>query len=245
MARDPVCGMEVNESKGLKISREGETYYFCSEHCLKKFAEQNKIQEEEIAACSVHPGTKWYRNKTVISASVLLLLCLLSYTMPILEPFRKSLFMYLNKIWWAILLGLILGGVIDYTIPREYVSHILAKPRKRTILYSIILGFFMSACSHGILALSIELHKKGASNPAVIAFLLASPWANFPVTVMLIGFFGLGAIYIIVCAISIAIITNSNREVKSIAEVSKIAGELKKVAKKIPGNSYVFDKRTN
>ncbi len=65
----------------------------------------------------------------------------------------------------------------------------------------------MSACSHGILALSIELHKKGASNPAVVAFLLASPWANLTITIMLIGFFGLKALFIIISAILIAIIT--------------------------------------
>ncbi len=104
-------------------------------------------------------------------------------------------------------MGLIFGGMIEYYVPREYISHILAKPRKRTIFYSVILGFFMSACSHGILALSIELHKKGASNPAVVAFLLASPWANLTLTIMLIGFFGLKAFYIIILAIVIAIIT--------------------------------------
>jgi uncharacterized membrane protein YraQ (UPF0718 family) len=115
--------------------------------------------------------------------------------------------MYLQRIWWAILAGLMLGGVIDRFIPREYISRILAGSRKRTIFYSVILGFFMSACSHGILALSIQLHKKGASNPAVVAFLLASPWANLPLTVMLIAFFGLKALYIVFAAIIIAIIT--------------------------------------
>jgi len=115
--------------------------------------------------------------------------------------------MYLGRIWWAVLLGLLLGGVINHFIPREYISHILASPKKRTIFYSVIVGFFMSACSHGILALSIQLHKKGASNPAVVAFLLASPWANFPLTIMLIAFFGLKALYIIFCAIFIAITT--------------------------------------
>ncbi len=150
---------------------------------------------------------KWYKNKTIITASILVLFCLLSYIAPILEPFRKSLLMYFRRIWWAILLGLALGGVIDRFIPREYISHFLAKPRKRTIFYSVILGFFMSACSHGILALSIELHKKGASNPAVVAFLLASPWANLPLTIMLIGFFGAKALYIIFCALLIAVIT--------------------------------------
>lgn len=127
--------------------------------------------------------------------------------MPLLVPFRQSLWLYLKTIWWAVGLGLFLGGVIDHFIPQEYISHTLSKPQKRTIFYSVILGFFMSACSHGILALSIQLHKKGASNPAVVSFLLASPWANLPLTIMLIAFFGLKAFYIIFSAIIIAILT--------------------------------------
>lgn len=206
MAKDPVCGMDVDESTGLKIVTGKETYYFCSGHCLKKFATQKKISDREIAACLARP-VKWYKNKIAMVGGILVFLCALSYFLPVLGPFRESLLMYLKKVWWAVLAGLFLGGVIDRFIPREYISHILAARRKRTILYSVILGFFMSACSHGILALSIELHKKGASNPAVIAFLLASPWANLPLTIMLIAFFGLKALYIIISAIVIAVIT--------------------------------------
>ena len=150
---------------------------------------------------------KWYKNKIFIASSILTCLVFLSYFFPLLKPFRESLVMYFQRIWWAILIGLVFGGIIDHFIPREYISHVLSQPRKRTIFYSVVLGFFMSACSHGILALSIQLHKKGASNPAVIAFLLASPWANLPLTVMLIAFFGIKALYIIVCAIIIAIVT--------------------------------------
>jgi uncharacterized membrane protein YraQ (UPF0718 family) len=176
-------------------------------------------------------GIKWYKNKTVIVASVLIFLFFLSYIVPILEPFGKSLLMYINRIWWAILLGLFFGGIIDHSIPREYISHILAGSEKKTIFYSVILGFFMSACSHGILALSIELHKKGASNPAVIAFLLASPWANFPLTVLLIGFFGLKALYIIVCALVVAVITGfiyQFLESRHLIESNKYVKELEK-----------------
>ncbi len=46
-------------------------------------------------------------------------------------------------------------------------------------------------------------------------------------------------------SISIAIVTNENRTIDSIAEVSTIATELKKLAKKKTGNTYVFDKRNN
>lgn len=40
MAKDPVCGMEVDETKA-QATREyqGKTYYFCSEACKKAFSQ--------------------------------------------------------------------------------------------------------------------------------------------------------------------------------------------------------------
>ncbi|HAZ10533.1 MAG: hypothetical protein A2047_02545 [Omnitrophica bacterium GWA2_41_15] len=182
------------------------------------------------STCCEGNKKKWFKNKTLLAALVLALVCVLSYIFPILKPFKESLLMYLRKIWWAVLLGFILGGVIDHFVPREYISHILARPNKRTILYSSLLGFLMSACSHGILALSIELHKKGASNPAVVAFLLASPWTNLPITIMLIAFFGLAkALYIILSALFIAIVTGLIYQVlesKGIIETNKNTAKL-------------------
>jgi len=123
------------------------------------------------------------------------------------EPLKLSLLMYIRLIALAILLGLILGGIIDWLIPAEYVSKILAQRKKRTIIYSVVTGFFMSACSHGILALAIQLYKKGASPPAVVAFLLASPWANIPLTIVMFGFFGWRAFIYVLSAIVIALIS--------------------------------------
>jgi uncharacterized membrane protein YraQ (UPF0718 family) len=157
--------------------------------------------------CAHAPARPFYRKKTFITAAAVSLPVFLSYFIPLLEPFRTVLFGYVRTIWWAILLGLLIGGAVDHYVPREYISHILARKKKRTIFYAVFLGFLTSACSHGIIALSMELHKKGASNPAVVAFLLASPWANLTLTVMLIGFFGLKALYIIFSAIFIALVT--------------------------------------
>lgn len=138
------------------------------------------------------------------------LLFILIFALSFLPYFTKlnsAMIDYMQLVWWAILLGLILGGIIDYFIPEEFIFKYLGKKRKITIFTAAILGFLMSACSHGILAISMQLYKKGASIPAVITFLLASPWANLPITILLFSFFGWKAIFFIGGAILIAIIT--------------------------------------
>ena len=37
MAIDPICGMTVDESKGISAERDGQKYYFCSQGCRKNF----------------------------------------------------------------------------------------------------------------------------------------------------------------------------------------------------------------
>lgn len=37
MAKDPICGMEVDESKALKLQKDSKTYFFCSKSCHDEF----------------------------------------------------------------------------------------------------------------------------------------------------------------------------------------------------------------
>ena len=37
MAKDPICGMTVDESSPLHAERDGQTFYFCSDHCRQAF----------------------------------------------------------------------------------------------------------------------------------------------------------------------------------------------------------------
>ena len=52
MAKDPVCGMQVDEKTAAgKSEYKGQTYYFCSPGCKKSFDKEpekyvNKIQEK-------------------------------------------------------------------------------------------------------------------------------------------------------------------------------------------------------
>ena len=106
------------------------------------------------------PEIKWYKRPLNITLIVTALILALSLYLPILEPFRLAFFEFWGIIWWAVILGLLIGGIIEVFIPREYISKYLAKSEKKTILFATLLGFVMSACSHGILAISMELYKK-------------------------------------------------------------------------------------
>ena len=35
--KDPICGMNVDKATALHTERDGTTFYFCSDHCQKKF----------------------------------------------------------------------------------------------------------------------------------------------------------------------------------------------------------------
>ena len=161
-------------------------------------------------ACCQHenePPKPWYARSFFWILAGTAFLLILSFAFPPFKKFHHAFFDYFKMVAWPAAAGFLIGGIVDYYIPREYISKYLAAKSKRTVFYAAGLGFLMSACSHGILALSMELHKKGASGPAVISFLLASPWANLPVTFLLIGFFGLKALLIIFTALLIAILT--------------------------------------
>ena len=198
---DPICGM-----KGT-IPTHG--HYFCSEYCIKKYEQEHGIKEEEkyCPSCAAKSGVPWYKERIFIVTLVTIILLVAGFFHPLLEPFFEAFLEYLTLIWWALLLGFLLGGIIDYFIPSDYIKKYLSRHQKRTIIYSIIFGFLMSACSHGILAIAIELYKKGASTSSIVAFLLASPWANLPITVLLFGFFGLKALLLVVSALIIATTT--------------------------------------
>lgn len=147
------------------------------------------------------------RNLKITGILFIILTAISFLDYSILEPFNESLISYLKIIWWAIILGLFIGGVIEYFVPQGFIFKYLGKRKKKSIFYSVIAGFLMSACSHGILAISMQLYKKGAGIPSVITFLLASPWANLPVTILLFGFFGIKALFFIAAAMIIAVIT--------------------------------------
>jgi Cu+-exporting ATPase len=62
MTKDPICKMTVDEATALSAERDGETFYFCSDHCRQKFLSAPAATKPEetppgkaIYTCPMHP----------------------------------------------------------------------------------------------------------------------------------------------------------------------------------------------
>ncbi len=62
MAADPICGMKVDEATALRAVRGGETFFFCSESCRRKFLASPASAPREVRppghavyTCPMHP----------------------------------------------------------------------------------------------------------------------------------------------------------------------------------------------
>lgn len=103
-----------------------------------------------------------------------------------------TVFELMNTIWWGILLGFLMVSVLS-KIPREFVLSILGSKRGfNSIFRATAAGVLLDLCSHGILMVGAKLYERGASAGQVMAFLIASPWNSFSLTLILIALIGLG-----------------------------------------------------
>jgi len=81
MAKDPICGMYVDEKKVVyKKTIKGTTYYFCSEHCLKAFEK---------------PEKELKNLKLLVATSVIFAALILSFSFFITPPISKNIFLFL------------------------------------------------------------------------------------------------------------------------------------------------------
>ncbi len=170
------------------------------------------VQQRPASGASCEHGAspaaqRWYSRPKQWVLRGMIPLLLIGLVWPPLRMLDREFWHYVTQTWWAIGAGLLLGGLIERFIPKEYIAKWLSTPSPRTVFLSVGLGFLSSGCSHGCLALSMELHKKGAAPASVISFLLASPWASLSLTVIMISLFGLKGLVIVLAALVIACLT--------------------------------------
>lgn len=102
-----------------------------------------------------------------------------------LSTFITSTFQLLNQMAWGLFLGIIFFGILD-NVPREFVTSILGRGGTFSgIIRATGAGVLLDLCSHGILMVGMKLYERGASLGQVMAFLIASPWNSFSLTLIL------------------------------------------------------------
>ncbi|WP_283786353.1 permease [Bermanella sp. WJH001] len=114
-------------------------------------------------------------------------------------------FEMMNTMWWGILLGALAVGALG-RIPNQMVMAVLGVPGSRKgVVRATMAGLMLDLCNHGILMVAMGLYRKGASLGQVMAFLIASPWNSFTLTLILIALIGLPfTLLFIVCSMVIA-----------------------------------------
>ncbi|MCB1843561.1 MAG: permease [Halioglobus sp.] len=127
-----------------------------------------------------------------------------------LGVFSGGIFELFNRMWWGIAIGIIFVGLLA-RVPRELVMGMLGRERGfGSLLRATLAGVFLDLCSHGILAVGMKLYERGASVGQVMAFLLASPWNSFSLTLILFGLIGVGwTLLFILLSLVIGLITGS------------------------------------
>ena len=126
----------------------------------------------------------------------------------VLGIFTGGIFELFNSMWWGIAIGVVFVGILG-RVPRDLVMGILGRDGGVSGLFRATLaGVFLDLCSHGILAVGMKLYERGASAGQVMAFLLASPWNSFSLTLILFGLIGVGwTLLFILLSLVIGIIT--------------------------------------
>lgn len=107
-----------------------------------------------------------------------------------LSEMAVSVHHMLGAMWWGVAIGAVFIGLLS-KIPREVVMSVLGKAGSTSGLFRAVgAGVLLDMCSHGILMVASKLYERGASAGQVMAFLLASPWNSFSLTLVLIGLIG-------------------------------------------------------
>lgn len=111
--------------------------------------------------------------------------------LPVLHHFGHSVLDLIKTMWWGVVLGLVMVGLMGQ-VPKDYFTALLGRgDRPSGIFRAAAAGLLLDLCSHGILMVGAKLYERGASMAQVMAFLIASPWNSLSLTFILISLIGL------------------------------------------------------
>src|SRR3954453_3661445 len=78
------------------------------------------------------------------------------------------------EVWWALVLGFLLSGVVQAWVPRHRMQAALGRAGARQVALATGLGAASSSCSYAAIAIAKSMFQKGASLASALAFQFAS-----------------------------------------------------------------------
>jgi uncharacterized protein len=94
------------------------------------------------------------------------------------------------EVWWALVLGFLLSGIVQAWVPRAPLERALGDRGPRSLALSTGLGAASSSCSYAAVAIAKSLFQKGASLASAMAFQFASTNLVFEIGIVIWIFLG-------------------------------------------------------
>jgi uncharacterized protein len=94
------------------------------------------------------------------------------------------------EVWWALVLGFALSGIVQAWVPRARLEHALGGRGLRQVLLATGLGAASSSCSYAAIAIAKSIFAKGASLTSAITFQFASTNLVFELGLVIWVFLG-------------------------------------------------------
>lgn len=150
-------------------------------------------------SCCATPGPKaridklFWGSFTIIAGGIAAHLIASAFHLhaPMIHHFGHSMIDLLATMWWGVLLGLLMVGLMGQ-VPKDYFAALLGRgDTAGGVVRAAAAGVLLDLCSHGILMVGAKLYERGASMAQVLAFLIASPWNSLSLTFILIALIGL------------------------------------------------------
>jgi len=94
------------------------------------------------------------------------------------------------EVWWALVLGFLLSGIVQAWVPRSRMEHALGGRGLRSVTLATGLGAASSSCSYAATAIARSMFEKGASFATAMVFQFASTNLVFEIGIVLWIFIG-------------------------------------------------------
>ena len=94
------------------------------------------------------------------------------------------------EVWWALVLGFVLSGIVQAWVPRARLERALGRRGPRDVALATGLGAASSSCSYAAVAIAKSLFQQGASLVSAMVFQFASTNLVFELGIVLWIFIG-------------------------------------------------------